>query len=107
MEAKLFQYTLIRRGDEYIRTQVAFVNMNPEEIFFISRVLQLKSEKYHKMKIAWDRVCEFFKDLVCDFTRIDAEIYPILAMKFIFPELDPVVSFTNGFQEMSLGATNY
>lgn len=45
MKAAFFQYTFICRGDEYIRTQADFINMNPEEIFFIARVLLLKSEK--------------------------------------------------------------
>lgn len=72
MKDDFFQYTLIRKRDEYIRTQTDFVNMNPEEIFFIARVLQLKSEKHHKMKIACERACEFLKALVCDFGRIDA-----------------------------------
>lgn len=81
--------------------------MNPEEIFFVARVLQLKSEKHHKMKITYERACKFLKALACDFRRIDVEIHPILAKKFNFPKLDLVPAFTNVFEEMQLGVTNY
>ena len=52
MKTKFYQYTLTRRGDEYIRTQANFVCINPEEIFLIARMFQLKADKYPKMNIA-------------------------------------------------------
>lgn len=45
--------------------------------------------------------------LVCDFGKIDAEVYPVLSPKFNFPPFEPAPSFTEGYQDMSLGATNF
>ena len=53
MKIDFFQYTLIRRVCEYVRSQADFVCMNPKEIFLIARVFQLKKEKYPKTKVAY------------------------------------------------------
>lgn len=81
LKSEFFQYTLSRGGCNYIRTQADFVFMNPDEIFLIARVFQLKAEKYPKMKIEFERACEVLKALVCDFRKIDVEIHLILAKK--------------------------
>lgn len=107
MKSEFFQYTLTKRNSEYIISQTNFLCMNPEEIFFIAGVFQLKAEKYPKMKIAFKRPCELLKALVCDFGKIDAEIHPVLANKFNFTPFDLVPYYTKGFQDMSLGATSY
>lgn len=62
---------------------------------------------YPKMKLAFERACEFLKDLVCDIGKIDAEIHPVLSNKFNFPPFDPVPDCTEGFQYMSHRATIY
>lgn len=84
MKVGFYQYTLTRRVDKYIRTQADFVNMNPEEISFIAWVFQVKSEKPPKMKIAYERACEFLKAPVREFGKIDAEIHPVLAKNLTF-----------------------
>ena len=81
--------------------------MNPEEVFLIARVFQIKAEKHPKMKIACDKACEFLKALVCGFRKIYVDIHHLLAQKFNFPKLEPEPSFTEGCQEMSLSATNF
>lgn len=81
--------------------------MNPEEIFLIARVFKFKAQKHPQMTIAYEKACDFLRALVCDFGKIDAEIYPSFAPKFEFPPFEPVPTFTNGFQDMSLGATNF
>lgn len=90
-----------------MRSQSDFVFRNPEEVFLIARVFQMKAEKYPKMKISFKRECEFLKALVCNFGKIDVEIDFILAQKFDFPPFYQVPTITEGFQEMKLGATNF
>ena len=58
------------------------------------------------MKVAYERACDFLKELICNFGKIDAKIHPVLAKKFDFPEFEHVPTYTNEFQEMSLGETN-
>lgn len=53
------------------------------------------------------KTCEFIKPLVCHFGKIDDEIRPILDKMFKFPDFKPAPSFTEGFLDMSLSATNY
>lgn len=107
MKSDFFKYTLTRRNCEYIRTQADFVNMNPEVNFLIARVFQLKAEKYPKMKIAFERACEFHKALVCDIGKIDAEIDPVISNKFYFPPVKTVPNYTEFFQDMSIGETKF
>lgn len=106
MRTDFVQYTLTWRRPDYIRTQVDFPCMKPKEVFLIVRVFQVKSDKHPNMKIAYEKACEFLKSLVYDFEKIDTDIHPVLAKKFNFPELESASSFTEGYQEMSLGATN-
>ena len=61
--------------------------MNPEEVFLIARVFQIKAEKHPKMKIACDKACEFLKALVCDFGKINVDIHLVLDKKFNFHSL--------------------
>ena len=70
MKSEFFRYTLTRRGTEHIRPQNDFVSMNPEEIFLIAQVFQLKAKKYPNMKVAFERACEFIKALVCGFGKM-------------------------------------
>lgn len=98
MKSGFFQYTLSRGRCDYIRSQADFVFMNPEEIFFIVRVFQLKVVMYPKMKVAFERACEFNKALVCDFGKIDAEIHPILTQNFDCPPFDHVPTITEDFK---------
>ncbi|KAL7594601.1 hypothetical protein Lser_V15G29705 [Lactuca serriola] len=107
MKADFIQYTLTRRNQDYVRTQADFPCMNPEEIFLIARVFQNKSEKNPKMKIALERASTFLRETICDFARIDTNIHTALAPKFNLPPLDPAPMLTKGFQERSLGATNF
>lgn len=51
--------------------------------------------------------CEYLKELVCDFGKIDAEIHLVLTKKFNFTDFELALSFTKGYQDMSLKATNY
>lgn len=81
--------------------------MNPEEVFLIAKVFQNKTEKYPKMKIAFERASTFLGETVCDFAKIDADIHPALAKKFDLPPLDPAPMLTEGYQERSLGATKF
>ena len=81
--------------------------MNPEEVFLIARVFENKSEKYPKMEIAFERASIFLRESLCDFAKIDADIHPALAKKFNLPPLDPAPMLTEGYQERSLGATNF
>lgn len=81
--------------------------MNPKEIFLISRVFSVKADKYPKVTISCERACEFLKPLVCDFGKIGTEIQPVLAKKFKFPNFEPAPSFTEGYQNMSLGETDH
>lgn len=92
---------------DYIRTQADFPCMNPEDIFLIAIVFQINAEKHLKMKIAYEKTCDFLIALVCDFGKIDVEVYPIQARKFNFPDFESAPSFTKGYQEMSLSATNF
>ena len=107
MKAEFFQYTLTRREQDYVRNQADFPCMNPEEIFLIARVFQGKAEKYPKMQIALDRVNSFLMDTVCDFAKIDADIYPTIAKKHELPPLDPAPMPSEGFEERPLGASNF
>ena len=107
MKADFAQFTLTRREHDYIRTQADFPCMNPEEIFLIARVFQNKAEKHPKMQIALDKAKSFLKDTVCDFAKIDADIHPTILKKFDLPPLEPVSMLTEGFEERSLGATNF
>ena len=107
MKADFFQYTLTRRGHDYVRTQADFPHMNPEEVFLIAKVFQNKAEKHPKMKTALDRVNNFLRETVCDFAKIDVDIYPIISKKFDLPPLDPAPMPTEGFADRSLGATNF
>ena len=59
MKSEFFQYSLTIRRNEYIRSQADFVCRNPEDIFLIARVFQLKAEKHPKIKVAFERACEF------------------------------------------------
>lgn len=59
------------------------------------------------MKISCGKACEFLKALVYDFWKIDDEVHPVLTKKFNFPEFKLTPNFTEGFQDISLGATNY
>ena len=59
------------------------------------------------MKIALERASSFLKETVCDFAKIDADIHPTIAKKFDLPPLDPAPMPTEGYQERSLGATNF
>ena len=106
-EGKVFQYTLTRREQDYVRNQADFPCMNPEEIFLIARVFQGKAEKYPKMQIALDRVNSFLMDTVCDFAKIDADIYPNIAKKHELPLLDPTPMPSEAFEERPLGASNF
>ena len=81
--------------------------MNPEEVFLIAKVFQNKSEKYPKMKVALESASTFLWETVCDFAKIDVDIYPTIARKFDLPPLDPTPMLTEGYQERSLGATNF
>ena len=45
--------------------------MNPREVFLIAKVFQNKSEKYPKMKIAFERASTFLRENVCDFAKIE------------------------------------
>ena len=81
--------------------------MNPEEIFLISRVFQNKVENHLKMQMALDKAKSFLRDTVCDFAKIDADIHPTIIRKFDLPPLEPVPMPTEGFEETSLGATNF
>lgn len=58
------------------------------------------------MKISCEKACDFFKALVCSFGKIDADIHHVLAKNFNFLEFEFGIGFTEGYQEMSLGATN-
>ena len=81
--------------------------MNPEEVFLIARVFQFKFEKHSKMKISFERACEYLRSTVCDFAKIDADIHPALAQKFILPAHEPIPILIEGYEERSLGATNF
>ena len=81
--------------------------MNPEKVYLIARVFQIKAEKHLKMVIVYEKACEFLKSLVCDFAKIDAYIHIVLAQKFKLPALEPTPVFTKGYQERSIGATNF
>ena len=59
------------------------------------------------MKIAYEKAYEYLKSAVCDFAKIDEDIHPVLAQKFNLPTLDPVPVFTEGYQDRTLGATNF
>lgn len=59
--------------------------MNPEEFFSIARVFKNKIDKHHNMKPTYTNAYDFLKALVCDFAKIDVEIYPILLEKMDFP----------------------
>ena len=107
MKTEFLQYTITRRRDGYIQTQVDFTYVNSGEVFLIARVFQIKSEKHLKMKIACEKACEYLKLAVCDFAKINADIHPVLAQKFNLPTLEPAPVFTEGYQDKSLGATNF
>ena len=81
--------------------------MNPKEVFLIAKVFQNKAEKHPKMKTALDRVNNFLRETVCNFAKIDADIYPIISKKFDLPPLDPAPMPTEGFADRSLWATNF
>ena len=59
------------------------------------------------MQMALDKAKSFLRDTVCDFAKIDADIYPTIIKKFDLPPLEPVPMPTKGFEERSLGATNF
>ena len=59
------------------------------------------------MKIALERASTFLKETVCDFAKIDADIHPIISKIADLPPLDPAPMPTEGYEERSLGATNY
>ena len=59
------------------------------------------------MKIALERASIYLKETVCDFVKIDADIHPTIAKKFDLPPLDPAPMPTEGYQERSMGATNF
>lgn len=107
MKTEFIQYTMTRRKHDNVRTQADFPCMNLEEVFLIAKVFQHKSEKHQKMKIALERANTSLKETVCDFAKIDADIYPTIAKKFHLPPLDPAPMATEGYEERSLGATNY
>lgn len=107
MKTDFVQYTLTTRGIDYVRTQADFLCMNPEEIFLIARVFSVKDDKYPKVKIECEKMCEFLRALVCNFGKIDTKIHPIIAKKFKFPDFEPTPSYTEGYQNMSLGVTNF
>ena len=107
MKTEYIQYTLTRREHDYIRSQADFPCMNSEEIFLIAKVFQNKSEKHPKMKIELEKANSFLRDTVCDFAKIDADIYPTILKKFDLPPLEPVPMPTEGFEERSLGTTNF
>ena len=107
MKLDFIQYTLTRRNQDYIHTQADFPFMNPEEVFLIARVFQINYEKHTKMNIAYERDCTFLKETLCDFAKINVDIHLALAHKFNLPPLDPALVLTEGYQERSLGATNF
>lgn len=55
MKTDFVQYTLTRRGSDYIWMQADFPCMNPKEAFLISRVFQVKAEKHPKMRIECEK----------------------------------------------------
>ena len=59
----------------------------------------------HKQQ--FERASIFLRETVCEFAKIDAYIYPVLAKKLDLPPLDPAPMLTEGYQEISLGATNF
>lgn len=65
------------------------------------------TEKYHKMKLAYTRACDFLKAIVCDFAKIDVEIHLVPAEKLNFPPFEYDLKFTKGIHNLSLGATNF
>lgn len=81
--------------------------MNPEEVFLIAKVFQHKSEKHPKMKISFERASNFLKETVCEFAKIYENIHPTIAKIVDLPPLDPAPMPTEGYEERSLGATNY
>lgn len=81
--------------------------MNPKEIFLITRVFKNKIEKTHKMKPAYTRTYDFLKDLVCEFTKIDAKIYPVLEESMNFPPFEHAPVILKIIQDLSLGSTNF
>lgn len=92
-----YQYTISWYGKEYHQTQENLIFMNPEEIFLIARVLQLKAQKHPKMEDAYIRVVGFLKSLICDFGKIDAEINSVLVEKMHFPLFQYPSYITEGY----------
>lgn len=83
MKDEFIQYTLTRRGYDYIQTQADFPCMNPEKVFL------------------------FLRSAMCDFSKIYANIHPALVQKFNLPSLEHTQVYTEGYEERSLGATNF
>lgn len=73
--------------------------MNPKEIFTITRFFKIKSYKYTKIEEAYPKVANFLQAHVCEFLRIDAEIYSVLAEKMNFPLFEILEYIIEGFKK--------